>query len=246
MKRIYVYSFSLFISVFTQTMIAQDSLRVPIDIKAGLDILGPIYYLIKPGNMTLEGYIAYDYDIGKSIILEAGHQNYGYSQYNYIYGSKGTFFRGGMDFNLLKPFPSEGKYYAGVGLRYGISFYNYEVPEYTHENYWGIATSSISVSNHVAHFVEIDPGIRTKLMKNVSIGFNVRLKFMVSSGTGKELKPVYIPGYGNGTKGFSPGINYYISICIPYRYVFVKPEVEKNPDKEKETETGKNNTGSGF
>ena len=33
-----------------------------------------------------------------------------------------------MDFNLLKPDKSLGKYWAGIGLRYGLSRFTSEVP----------------------------------------------------------------------------------------------------------------------
>ena len=244
MRRIYAYSISLLLIASALPSFAQDSLKVPLNIRAGLDILGPLYNLEKPDNMTIEGYIAFDRDIKRSFVFESGIQNFKYSQYNYNYLSKGIFFRAGADFNLIKPFQSEGKYFAGIGLRYGLSIYSSEVPSFTLDNYWGTGTGLISSSNHIAHFVEVNPGIRTQLLKFISIGFNVRLRLLVYSGTGKDLKPVNIPGYGNGTKSFSPGLNYYISVRIPYKSVYVRPEVEKVPDKEAGTE--KNNSKSGL
>jgi hypothetical protein len=244
MRRIYAYSISLSIIASVLPALAQDSIKVPLNIRAGFDILGPAYNFEKPDNMTIEGYIAFDSDIKKSFVFESGIQNFKYTQYNYNYLSKGIFFRAGADFNLIKPFQSEGKYFAGIGLRYGMSIYSSDVPSFTHDNYWGTGTGLISSSNHIAHFVEVNPGIRTQLFKYISIGFNVRLRLLVYSGTGKDLKPVNIPGYGNGTKSFSPGINYYISFNIPYKSVIVKPEVEKAPEKEAGTE--KNNPKSGL
>ena len=57
---------------------------------------------------------------------------------------------------------------------------------------------------------------------------------MIYSGTGKNIKPVSVPGYGNGVSSFSPGINYYIIINIPYKSVYLKPEVEKVQENETE------------
>ena len=232
MRRISAYFISLLVITFANPVIAQDSIKVPLNIRTGFDVFGPIYYSFKPDNFTMEGYAAFDYDIKKSIVIETGYQNFKYSQYNYNYLSKGIFFKFGMDFNLIKPFQAEGKYFGGIGVRYGISFYSSGVPSFKHENYWGTGTGAIPTANHIAHFVEVNPGIRTQLFKNVSIGWNIRLRLLISGGSGIDQKSVSIPGFGNGTKTFSPGINYYISINIPYKSVFVKPEVEKAPESD--------------
>jgi hypothetical protein len=238
MGRISVYYISLLIITCDLTLSAQDSIKVHLNIKAGFDTYGPISYFADRKNLGFEGFVALDRNSKKSFVLEAGYQNFKYSQFNYSYISKGLFIRGGVDLNFIQPFLAAGKYYAGVGFRYGLSIYNSEIPTFMLVNYWGTATGSINHSIHVAHFIEASPGIRTEIFKNVSIGWNLRLRLMIYSGTGKDLKPVSVPGYGNGVKSFSPGINYYIIFNFPYKSVYVKPEAEKvtEPETEKETE----------
>jgi hypothetical protein len=227
MKRISVYFISILIIICAHPVSAQDSIRVPLNIRVGIDLFGPTYYLINPDNLTIEGYAAYEYNSKNSFVFESGYQKFRYSQYNYEYLSDGIFFRAGIDFNLLDPFLAEGKYYAGIGLRYGLSIYNQEVPAFKHDNYWGTGTGSIPSSGHIAHFVEVNPGVRTEIFKNVSIGWNLRLRILIYSGTDKDMKAVSIPGFGNGTKSFSPGINYYIVFNFPYKSVIVKPAPPK-------------------
>jgi hypothetical protein len=77
--------------------------------------------------------------------------------------------------------------------------------------------ASNAQTSHAAHFVEVSPGIRTELFRNFAIGFTVRLRILIYAGTSADLKPIDIPGYGNGTKRFSPGLNYYIIWSIPYK-----------------------------
>jgi hypothetical protein len=195
----------------------QDSIPVPKTIKIGADIYGPLYHIYNSKNLTVEGFLSVDIDTGKAVVLEAGYTDYEFSQYNYDYLNHGMFFRAGMDFNLLKPETALGKYYAGVGLRYGLSIFNSETPSLKQDNYWGSATGSIPVSSYMAHFIEASPGIRTEFFKHFEMGWTVRLRFLIYSTTGKNLKAVYIPGFGNGAKIFSPGINYYIIFSIPYK-----------------------------
>jgi hypothetical protein len=234
MRKISAYFFSVFIIASGFNVRAQDSIKVPLNIRLGFDVTGPVGYFIDRNNMNIEGFLSIDRSAKKAIVLETGYQKFSYSQYNYSYLSSGVFFRGGIDFNTIHPFIAQGKYYAGLGLRYGLSIFRYEVPSFSIENYWGTGNGSIPSSLHAAHFIEVSPGIKTELFKNVSIGWNLRLRLMVYAGTGKDFKPVSVPGFGNGVKSFSPGMNYHIMINIPYRSVFVKPEPEKIEEPETE------------
>jgi hypothetical protein len=232
MRRISGYFISLMIISCSLTIDAQDSIKVPLNIRAALDLFGPISYYTNRNNLSFEGFISMERNSKKSYILEVGYQDFKYSQYNYSYSSKGTFIRGGIDYNFIKPFIAEGKYYAGLGFRYGLSLYSSQIPFFKHDNYWGTGTAAVGSSVHLAHFIEVSPGIKTEILKNISIGWNIRLRIMIYPGTGKDLKPVSVPGFGNGAKTFSPGINYYIIFNFPYKSVFAKPEVVKTPEKE--------------
>jgi hypothetical protein len=217
MRKISVYIISIVLLVTGSLVSAQDTIPVVYKIKVGADIIGPGYYIYDHNNLTIEGFISVDIDTNKAVVFETGYHDFKYTQYNYDYQSKGLFFRMGMDFNFLHPQVSKGQYYAGVGLRYGLTVYSYEVPILEYDNYWGTATSSISPSTHAAHFIEVSPGIRTELFRNFSIGFTVRLRLLIYTGTSADLKPIDIPGYGNGTKRLSPGLNYYLIWSIPYK-----------------------------
>lgn len=207
----------------------------PLRIRAGIDLVGPGMYIDNRNNLTAEGFVSYDRNESMSYVLEGGYLKYKYSQYNYDYQANGIFLRAGVDFDLLKPLVSKGKHWAGVGLRYGAGFYRSSYPSLVSDNYWGSASSAIPSRNAVAHFLEFAPGVRSELFRNVSIGWTIRLNLLLSAGTGKNVRPVYIPGFGNGGKSTSAGINYYIVWSIPYKTkrVIIKKEV---PQEEEETE----------
>jgi hypothetical protein len=177
-------------------------------------------------------------------VLEAGYLNYKYSQYNYDYTSKGVFARLGVDFNLLKPETSLGKYWAGIGLRYGMSLFNSETLSFQHENYWGTVTSSIPSKKAMGHFIEVAPGVKTEIFRNFSMGWTIRLNLLISGGGGRDLRPIYFPGYGNGGKRTAAGISYFITWNIPYKTktVITKPEVVEEETVETEQKTQNTNT----
>jgi hypothetical protein len=125
-----------------------------------------------------------------------------------------------------------GRYWAGIGLRYGISRFTSEYPVYQKENYWGIATSSIPRKTYWGHFIEASPGVRAELFRNISIGWTVSLRMLLYTGTGKDLRPLYFPGFGNASKSFTIGLNYFIVFNIPYKKINVIIKKEVPPETE--------------
>ena len=233
----------LFLSA--EGLYAQDTVLFPLKIRAGFDLIGPAVYIYDNDNLNLEGYLSLDRNEKISYVIEGGYLNYKYSQYNYDYISTGVFTRIGVDFNLLKPETSLGKYWAGAGLRYGLSFYSSETPSFSQENYWGSSTSSIPVIKGTGHFLELTPGFKTELFRNFTVGWTVRLKLLISGGGTRDIKPIYIPGYGNGGKAVTLGVNYYISWNIPFktRMVITKPEVPEEPEESEGEDLNQQTTG---
>jgi len=239
MRRIFAYFISLLLFLSGQGLRAQDTVLFPLKIRAGFDIAGPGIYLTDKNNLNLEGYFSFDRNEKISYVVEGGYLDYKYSQYNYDYLTKGVFTRAGIDLNLLKPEVSAGKYYAGIGLRYGLSIFKSETSSFHHENYWGTVTSSIPSRTSTGHYIEIAPGVRTELLKNFTMGWTIRLKLLISGGGGRDLKPIYFPGYGNGGNRTSAGISYFLLWNIPFKTktVITKPE-STGESEETEEETG--------
>jgi len=230
MKKISVFFINLIIALFlilasASNTFCQDTVSVvyPLKVKIGYDVYSFAYYYVEKNPLNIEGFISVDRDTLMSYSLDAGYSKFSYEQYNYQYNCKGFFIRAGAEFNFISPGVSRGVYFAGFGLKYGASLYSHEVPFFESENAWGKVSQSIPASTHLAHFIEASPGIRTELFRNFSLGWALRLRILIYGGTGRDLKPVYIPGYGNGTKSFSPGINYYFVWSIPYKKIILKP-----------------------
>jgi len=241
---VYIISLLLFLNSGLVKVSAQDTIPIPLKIKIGVEVSGPAIYFTNKNIFNEEGYISLDLDEKRSVILAAGYLNYKYTQYNYTYLNKGSFIRIGMDFNLLKADKSQGKYWAGIGLRYGLSRFNSQVPVFKKTDYWGTTSSSIASKVNWGHFVEFTPGVRAEIFNHLSIGWSISLRMLVYTGTGKNLRPVYFPGFGNGTKTIATGLNYFIVWNIPYKKikVILKKEVKEEP--EDNTDTNNNGTNS--
>lgn len=233
----------------------QDTLFIPLKISAGIELLGPGIYIAEKNTLSAEGYVSYDLSEKLSAVLGAGYLNYEYSQYNYTFLNKGMYLRVGADFNILKPKKSLGKYWGGIGLRYGLSRFNSEVPIFSQKNYWGDASSSIPAKKSWGHFIEASPGMRAEIFPHFSMGWSVSLRMLLYANTGNGVKPIYFPGFGNGEKRFSTGFSYFIVWNIPYkkiRVIIKKEEPEEtdetdgtNPSQNSGTNTGTRNQSGG-
>jgi len=245
MRRIsgYFISVLLILNFSNLHIYAQDTILIPLKIKVGFEVSGPAIYMADKNIMNYEAYFAYDINEKLAAAIGTGFLNFSHSQYNYSYLNKGMFAKAGIDLNLLKPDKNLGKYWVGLSLRYGLSVFNSEVPSFQHENYWGKTVSSIARQTNWGHFIEVSPGVRAEVFKNFSMGWTVSLRMLLYSGTGKDLKPIYFPGYGNGGKSVSTGLSYFLVWNIPYKKinVILKKEVpEVSEDTEDSTESDQN------
>ena len=217
-----------------------DTVTIPLKIKAGIELSGPVIYFTDKNILNAEGYLSVDLNEKLSLFLGAGYSDYKYSQYNYEFLNKGIFVKAGVDVNLLKPEIAMGRYWAGIGFRYGFSSFNSETPSFSHDNYWGTAQSSLTPRTGTGHYFEVSPGFRAELFRNLSIGWSVNLRKLIYPGIKKDIRPIYFPGYGDAEKSVSAGIHYFITWNIPFRKirVAVKQEEPEEPLYEEETAPG--------
>jgi hypothetical protein len=232
MRKIFAYFISALFTILSASysLKGQDTTDFPLKIRIGIELSGPVTYYTDKDILNTEVYISADLDEKHSLIIAGGHLDYKYSQYNYEYLNKGTFFKTGMDFNLLKPAKAKGKYWAGIGIRYGISHYTYEVPTFSLENYWGITTSSIAAKTSWGHYLEASPGIRTEIFKNLSLGWSVNVRILLYSGAGKDIRPINFPGYGVSSNKTSTSMSYYLIWNIPFKRIRVITKKETPPE----------------
>jgi hypothetical protein len=245
MRRISAYFISLLVISFCSLLQAhsQDTILIPLKIKVGLEVSGPAIHYFDTNTLNSEGYISVDMNEKISVVLAGGYSKYNYSQYNYTFNDKGMFIRTGLDFNLLKADKSKGKYYTGIGLRYGLGVFTSETPSLTHTDYWGLTSSSIAQKTKIAHFIEVSPGVRTEIFRNFTMGWTISLRMLLYTSTGKDLRPIYIPGFGNGAKTISTGLNYFFVWNIPYKKINVI--MKKDAPEETDDTEPVNNQGSG-
>lgn len=238
MKRISVYIISLLALLNCvpargqEKEVPVDSVIVPLKIRAALEVAGPVLYFTDKNILNLEAYVTADLDEKKSLYFGAGYSDYNYSQYNYSFLAKGSFLKAGVDFNLLRPEIAEGKYWAGLGIHYGLSRFTSKTPVLNHDNYWGSVSSSLPQEKNWAHFLEVAGGFKAEVFTNFSIGWLISIRKLIYTGASKDLRPIFYPGYGEGGNTLTYGLSYFISYNIPFRKI--KVAIKPEPVEEKE------------
>jgi len=195
---------------------------VPLNIRIGFDIAHPILYFIDNNALTIDGYASVDLDEKFTVTFNSGYSDYGRNTDGYDFSAKGIYFKPGIDINLLKPQISAGKYWGGIGLRYGVSAFTYETTSFTQTNYWGNTEASIPQKSAIGHYLEVAPGFNAKITNWFTMGWRVSMSKLLYSGGKDNIRPLYIPGYGQSDKGVSFGASYYLSFSFSYKTIKAK------------------------
>ena len=139
-------------------------------------------------------------DIGswsKDVILNNGE-----------YTNGGTYYRLGVDINLLGKDPDKNMFF--FGLRYGKSLfheslnYNYTPTQLFPPGNYQVINGSVS-----GGWAELTSGLRVKVWKGFWMGYTARMKFSpTTKGNNSAMAPYDMPGYGIVSNQFWWGFNY--------------------------------------
>lgn len=198
-------------------------------LRVSVDISQPIINLTTTTRQSLEGSVDYYYRKELYIVLEGGA---GRSKIDYAdlkYESNNFFVKGGFDKSLLVRNGASDWDAIFIGLRYGMAFINRGAATYeTHDQFWGVARGTVAAQDIRAQWAEITGGMRMELLPRFFAGWNIRGKFLLNSGSFKELPPAFISGYGRGEKNSVFDFNLYLSYAFRWeKRQASKPKAQK-------------------
>ena len=149
------------------------------------------------------------------IVLEAGFGSSKISYPELSYSSNNSYARIGIDKSMLQRlFPNDWDMLF-IGVRYGIAFINRSEATFTTtDDFWGTTTGTIPSQNLLAHWAELNAGMRVELLNNFFAGYNLRAKFLVNSKAFRELPPAYIAGYGKAERSTVFDFNFYLCYAL--------------------------------
>ena len=227
LKSIYNILFLTLLPFIGMSQIA-DTVRIkpdwnPSRLHVGIDGSRLIGTAIKGYKRSLGGMV--DLDFHRFLLaFESGAEEINRSK-TYEYTNQGTFFKWGLDYNLIP----HNKYrnMVSLGLRYAKSRFSDQL-NFAEENPWfGTQTLQFSNKDVSAHWTEILLRLNVHVWKNVLLGAVLRIELMKNVSAPDQFIPFDIPGWGrnwkSGTddKTANMGFSYYLI----YNFSFRKKEI---------------------
>lgn len=123
---------------------------------------------------------------------------------NYTYkSSMAPYFKIGLNYNFL--YNSNPDYTVYLGLRYGMTHFNYQIDNVIiDQGYWD-ENQTINVPKQTATvgYAEFLVGLRVMIYKNFYLGWELKAHTILHKGSHKNGNPWYIPGYGTDPSLFT-------------------------------------------
>ncbi len=141
---------------------------------------------------------------------------------NFTYSSQGSFFRAGVDVNLLKDKATDSNDAFGdiifFGLKYARSRLDDQLSFQTAGDSIYEATPLQQSNDKLrAWWLEMNAGVKVEIFKNIFLGYTLRYKFFRRFSDKTSLTPYEVPGFGKGEQENAFGYDYYIFYRIPFR-----------------------------
>lgn len=143
-----------------------------------------------------------------------GQCNYTPELSNYTFRSTfAPYARIGVNYNFF--FKNESASFLGMGVRYGLTGYEYAWDNITlNDAYWGTdVTLSTPTQKAFAHWGEVVLTLRVQIHKNFYMGWSGRYRLLIECDTSPYGEPYFIPGFGPKASGF--GFTYTVGYNIP-------------------------------
>ena len=164
------------------------------------------------GSAAQNGQVGIDF-ANNLLMVDFGVQRTERSGDTYTYINEGTFYRVGIETNVLKNVTDANS--LTLGLRYARSRFSDEM-EITED--FGFGEMTINSANDVvkSRWWELTFGLNVKVYKQIYFGYLIRYKlYKVNKGIG-ELYPYDLPGFGLNENDTTVGFDYYIRWVLPF------------------------------
>lgn len=233
MKKACIWQFiiSLFLSNLLFAQLDNDSISVKkngseLRLRIGIDIFQPIISHIDKDISGLE--IVSDFQIKENLYISSEIGTLTRNQQSELINFKtsGSYIKIGGDFNMYKNWTGmNNQIYLGVRL--ANSLYKHNINNYVlfaTEQVWdenvintGYKTGEIKDLN--AQWIEFLVGLKVQVIRNIYMGFSLRLNRLINNTSIDDFGVLFIPGFNRVTDDniFGSSFNYTISYSIPFR-----------------------------
>lgn len=220
------YFFSLVIAWAPVFLFGQSQLERQFFIRPGIDLSRFAMNLVNERqHKSFEANIDCELKYRFFPVIEAGMHSLKDNTESYQYKSEGNYIRIGLNYNMLNYRQRFDRNIFFIGFRYAYSAYNYQAPNITIENAWGLYQNSFEAINSDLQWFEAVVGMRGEIFKNIYLGYTLRVKQKIQKNPFDQFAPYWIPGFGKEAQTRVMGMSYSISYAIPIKNP--KPDFKK-------------------
>jgi hypothetical protein len=134
-------------------------------------------------------------------VLEGGYMRVASNREQFEYNASGFFLRTGVDYNLLGRTQAIPNDLVVLGIRYALGNLTHQSPVFQISNpYWGDFSGIVEENNYTLHWLELSAGIKSEIIRNIFIGWNLKTRVRLSETRDPILQPYYIGGFGHGKR----------------------------------------------
>lgn len=210
----YIYSIIFLLPLVLK---GQDSTQFIRSVTLNADLMAPAMQFFEEGRKAYSA--GMDLQLGESIYVGAqlGIQDIE-KDYNFLdYESTGAFWKFCFKYNILKRKDDDKKSIGFLSLRSGYAILKQKTGNITIlGNDFPSQAFNLKDETLNTFWIEFGGGIRASLIKNLMMGWNIHGRIRLKDPGYELVPPVYIPGFGDGSKKFNMGFEYTISYIIPF------------------------------
>jgi len=218
MQVISKYFISIFVLALPFVTQAQVSLERQKFVRFGLDLSRfTLPYIKDYGQSGFEASLDSEIKYRYFPTLEVGYSKIDDKTELHNYYSDGNYFRFGFDYNVIKYKHRLDRNLFFVGARYGYTGYSHQADMISITNGWGTLETSLPLTQLNAQWVEGVIGMRGEIVKNLYLGYTIRVKFMLKHSNYGDYTPYWVPGFGESEKLVAVGLSYSVFYAIPIK-----------------------------
>jgi hypothetical protein len=164
-----------------------------------------------------------DYRVTKNYYLagELGNENTTVADNKLSFTTQGTYLKVGFDYNSYENWLNM-RNMLYIGMRYGASTFSQTLNSYKLYNtstYFPEAPTVISgekFNGLTSQWIEVVLGLKAEVLKNIYLGFSLRMNRLLTNTKPDNFENLYIPGFNRTYNGdFGIGFNYSVSYFLP-------------------------------
>jgi hypothetical protein len=216
MKRILKYSFSVVFTILTTySVYGQKGTIMPSAVRIGTDLGFLGVSIFDPERQLFE--ISADLDVYKLFITaDYGMASWKFNKDNFAYDNSGSYFKAGIDYNLIARDPDLNVIYFGV--KYANSSFSEKFSYSITDPFYYDYSEELNKSNMNAYWIEANFGMKVRIWKQLFLGWAGRIKFAKKvKSSNSTFDTFYIPGYGKAEYDTRYAFNFQIFYRIPFR-----------------------------